>query len=321
MDPVTALGAAGSVVGIAGFGIQLSQILHKYLSQIWFAQESLEAVVEEIWLTTTALEEIYIFLKQEVVNINRGQPLYLFTENSLEKVKVTADKCLVIFWRVEATISGNWPERIEEQLIKRLIEFNNKLDQYTPDSPIKIESELTSDPLGLRDKLRWPSKASKLDKYCKQLQRYQDSLVLLLQVVSLGQQRLKPNPTEEDARLMLKTYAIINRIASPEKLRIIALETQTQSQSRHGNAGREPSVAPGHTKRPQTPSRAAANNLRITRVSTNSEPHTFGIVRTKNPSVSYPIPMDTLRSTSSVSSSEAAGTLLGLNRRHNATGR
>ncbi len=192
MDPVTALGAAGSVVGIAGFGIQLSQILHKYLSQIWFAQESLEAVVEEIWLTTTALEEIYIFLKQEVVNINRGQPLYLFTENSLEKVKVTADKCLVIFWRVEATISGNWPERIEEQLIKRLIEFNNKLDQYTPDSPIKIESELTSDPLGLRDKLRWPSKASKLDKYCKQLQRYQDSLVLLLQVVSLGQQRLKP---------------------------------------------------------------------------------------------------------------------------------
>lgn len=191
MDPITALGAAGSVVGIAGFGVQLAQILRKYLSQIWYAQESLEAIVEEIGLTTSTLEEIYVFLEQEVDNIKHRQSLRLFSWTSLEKVKATADKCLVIFWRVEATISGNWPAAIEDHLVKKLDEFNNKLTHYSPESPITIHSELTSDPLGLRDKLRWPNKASKLDKYCKQLQRYQDNLVLLLQVVSLGQQRLK----------------------------------------------------------------------------------------------------------------------------------
>ncbi|KAH9907511.1 hypothetical protein F4778DRAFT_544592 [Xylariomycetidae sp. FL2044] len=250
MDPVTALGAAGSVVGIAGFGIQLSQVLVKYASQVWSAQESLEAIVDEISSTTSTLEEIYSFLKQEVANIKRGKPLYLFSQTSLIKVKLTAHRCLVVFWRVEAIISGNWPANIEELLVQKLTKFNSRLDYYTPESPIRIESELTSDPIGLRDRLRWPLKSSKLDKYCKQLQRYQDHLVLLLQVVSLGQQRLKPHPTEEDAKLMIKTYAIISQIASPEQLRAIAFETQAQSQKRRGH-----SVTPSQAKWPRAPER------------------------------------------------------------------
>jgi hypothetical protein len=34
MDPVTALGAAGSVIGIAGFGIQLSQAPYQFATQV-----------------------------------------------------------------------------------------------------------------------------------------------------------------------------------------------------------------------------------------------------------------------------------------------
>ncbi|KAI1366552.1 hypothetical protein F5Y08DRAFT_300941 [Xylaria arbuscula] len=296
MDPITALGAAGSVVGIAGFGVQLAQILRKYLSQIWYAQESLEAIVEQIGITTSALEEIYVFLEQEVANIKRGQALYLFSGNSLEKVKETADKCLVIFWRVEATISGNWPAGIETQLVKRLVEFNNQLAHYSPETTITIELELNSDLLGLRDKLRWPNKASKLDKYCKQLQIYQDSLVLLLQIVSLGQQRLKPNPTERDARLMLRTYAIIGNLASPQDLQIIAWETQTRSQTRPGTAGREPSVAPSRFKELRASSQPTDDKLRTARGPARSVSRGFGNARSR------PIDIDVLPTTKPQSS-------------------
>jgi hypothetical protein len=191
MDPVTALGAAGSVVGIVGFGVQLSQILIKYLSQVWSAQESLKDIVDEIRSTTYALEGVYLYLKQEVANTRRGYPLCLFTGTSLIKVKVTADQCLVVFWRIEATISGNWPADIEDRLVKKLTEFNENLVSHS-DTPVFIQSELTENPLGLRDKFRWASKASKLEKFCKKLQRYQDNLQLLLQIVQLGQERLQP---------------------------------------------------------------------------------------------------------------------------------
>lgn len=109
------------------------------------------------------------------------------------------------------------------------------------------------------------------------------------------------NPTEEDIRLMLKTYAIINQIASPEELRIIAFETQNQSQHRYANAGREPSVAPSYIKRPRTPSRATAGNLRISRVQTTLEPHSLNGAGSKNPLPSQPIVMGTSRARSPLS--------------------
>jgi hypothetical protein len=127
-------------------------------------------MADEIKSTTSTLEEIYTLLRQEVVNIKRGKPLYLFSETSLIKVKKTADKCLVIFWRIEATISGTEP--IDDELVKKLDDFNNKLNSCTPGAQNRIELEFASDPLGLRDKFRWASKTSKLDEYCKKLHRY-----------------------------------------------------------------------------------------------------------------------------------------------------
>ncbi|KAI1173303.1 hypothetical protein F4777DRAFT_456728 [Nemania sp. FL0916] len=307
MDPVTALGAAGSVVGIAGFGIQLSQVLAKYISQVWNAQESLQEIVDEIQFTTSALEGVYHFLKQEVVNIKQGGPLSLFSEISLIKVKDTADRCLVVFWRIEATISGNWPAEVEDQLVKKLTEFNEKLASHSPETPITIELELAETPLGLRDKFRWASKASKLDKYCTQLQRYQDNLQLLLQVVSLGQQRIKPTSTEDDIKLMLKSYAIINQVATPEELRIIAQDARAQSQTQHWDDRRDPSIFQGQAKRsqsytrhrgegrnpsiiyrqperPNTAARSIADDLRFGTVPIKPAPTVVSKTRPKSPS-------------------------------------
>lgn len=191
MDPVTALGAAGSVVGIAGFGIQLYQILSKFVSQVRSAQEQLEGVIAEIDSTTSALEEIYYYLEKEVRNVETGKQLELFSESSLVKVKVTADKCLVVFWRIETVIAGSEPDGFDDELASRLTRFNRTLASYCMGHTIKIESQLTSDPLRFRDKVRWAFHSSKVERFCKELQRYQSHLGLLLQIVLLGQQQAK----------------------------------------------------------------------------------------------------------------------------------
>ncbi|KAI8946874.1 hypothetical protein F4801DRAFT_596011 [Xylaria longipes] len=238
MDPVTALGAAGSVVGIAGFGIQLYQILSKFVSQVRSAQEQLEEVIAEIDSTTSALEEIYVYLEQEVRNVETGQPLELFSESSLIKVKVTADKCLVVFWRIETAIAGSEPDGFDKELANRLTSFNRKLASYYTGRTIKIESQLTSDPLRFRDKLRWAFQSSKLEKFCKELKRYQNHLGLLLQIVLLGQQQAKQHPTKLDNIEIRHIYAFMN-IATPAELRSMALEAQQDGDRRRGR-GRRP---------------------------------------------------------------------------------
>ncbi|KAI0403002.1 hypothetical protein F4802DRAFT_599513 [Xylaria palmicola] len=218
MDPVMALGAVGSVVGIAGFGIQLSQILIQFISQARSAQEHLEEVAAEIDATTSALEEIYPFLEQEVHNVEAGNPLALLSESSLIKVKVTADKCLIVFWLIKTSVAGSEPDGFEDELASRLTSFNRQLASCRPGFPIKIESQLVSYPLGLRDRVRWAFRATKLEKFYKDLQRYQSHLVLLLQIVQ--------NPTEQDIFLMRQTHAFITQIASLEELRSMASEAQ-----------------------------------------------------------------------------------------------
>lgn len=65
MEPATAIGAAVSVIGIAGFGLQLSAAIYKFSSQIGDAKESLQAAVDEIDPTAVALKRIYEFLQNE----------------------------------------------------------------------------------------------------------------------------------------------------------------------------------------------------------------------------------------------------------------
>jgi hypothetical protein len=55
---------------------------------------------------------------------------------------------------------------------------------------------------------------------------------------------------------MYNTYQIINQVVTPEKLQAIAYEAQVKSQRRRGKEAREPSVAPSHTARLRSLSRA-----------------------------------------------------------------
>ncbi|KAI0859376.1 hypothetical protein F4860DRAFT_504780 [Xylaria cubensis] len=260
MDPLTALGAAGSAIGIASFGIELFKILRTFVSQVISAQEQLEEVIAEIKSTASALEEIYFYLEKEVHNVEAGKPLELFTESSLIKVKDTADKCLVVFWRIEIAMSGNEPDGFDDELRNRLNGFNQKLTSYCTGQIIEIELQLNSGPLRFRDKFRWALQSSKLEKFCKGLQGHRNHLVLLLQIVLLGQQQAKQHTTKQDN---LEIYTFL-KIVTPEELRLMALEAQEDGQRRRGRSRRPASSKihlPSENPQIQSPTRQDSSNI------------------------------------------------------------
>src|SRR3569833_935781 len=191
MDPITALGAAGTVIGIVGFGMQLSQVHYEFGSQVGSAQQSLRDVLDAIDATTRALNEIHTYLEAEEQNVKDGNHLRLFSQKSLLGVKEPADKCLVVFKRIEGTIVNTSQSKQEDALVAKLMAFNKSLQ--TGEKPaLVLDSKLKSLSLNFVDRLRWTYVAPKLEDYSRQLHHYQLSLVLMFSVISLGEQRMKP---------------------------------------------------------------------------------------------------------------------------------
>jgi hypothetical protein len=190
MDPLSALGAAGSVVGVASFGVQLAQVLYQFTSQALSAKQSLQSILGGIHATTCALNQVHGILAEECENLERKGRAILFSAKAIDDVKGAADKCLLIFWRIEATITSKSGSKLEEELIKRLNAFNQELGTKKGPSPIRVDSALIS--LTTWGRLRWPLIAPKLDSYNSQLQLLQMNLVLMFSVVSLHAHRMKP---------------------------------------------------------------------------------------------------------------------------------
>ncbi|KAK0108827.1 hypothetical protein ONS96_002669 [Cadophora gregata f. sp. sojae] len=216
MEPISALGAAGSVVGIASFGLQLSQVLYQFTTQALAAKESLHTILNGIDATSRALESVHGFLAEECKHLEEKGQAILFSEKAITDVKGTADKCLIIFWRIEAAItSKKTGSKFESTLIERLELFNAALckEQLQPVFP---DPELTK--LSTWGRIRWTYIAPRLDQFNSQLQLLQTNLVLMFQVISLGVHRRRPNQREQDLRILLDMYSRIQRMAQQADL-------------------------------------------------------------------------------------------------------
>jgi ABC-type multidrug transport system fused ATPase/permease subunit len=190
MDRLSGIGAASSVIGIASFGIQLAQVLYRFTDQALSAEESLHSIWSGIHATTSALNQVHEILAEECEHVERHGRAIFFSAKAINDVKGTADRCLLIFWRIEATITSKTGSNFEKELTKRLKTFNEELAKKKRLDPIPIDRDLIS--LTRWGRLRWPLIAPKLDSYNNQLQQLQMNLVLMFSVISLGAHRRRP---------------------------------------------------------------------------------------------------------------------------------
>ncbi|EHL00098.1 hypothetical protein M7I_3997 [Glarea lozoyensis 74030] len=105
MDPVTILGAVGSVVGIAAFGFKLAQFVEKTFEEFNAADATLRNILHNVKSISYALNEIEQLLRQERENLRTRGKAVLFSPRAIHDMQSMTDKCVEIFWYIEGTIA------------------------------------------------------------------------------------------------------------------------------------------------------------------------------------------------------------------------
>lgn len=178
MDPITALGAASGVIGIASFAIDLSIGLSKLASRMRSARDSLKNVEQTVMSTALVLDEIEELLKQEQSNVHRSSELRMFSASALVIVGETTNQCLRILWKLEAAVLGN--KEPEERVLSAWLEHRSKSALGT----IKLDPGFVDSSLRFWAKVDFAfNKSDKLGEYGKQLGDSQATLSVTLNIV------------------------------------------------------------------------------------------------------------------------------------------
>jgi hypothetical protein len=193
MDPVTILGAVGSVVGIAAFGLQLAQFLDNFIDNYHFADNALNAILHSVRSTSKALNQVEELLTKEKKNRATQGKAVLFSAKAISDVQSMADECLKIFWRIEGTIlRKDNPKDLENFVLQKSVKWYRAVALSPEGNPPSLTLDVGQE-LSRKQRFSWTySIGKKLEHHIVQLDRLQNTLILMLQVVNLNTNLPKP---------------------------------------------------------------------------------------------------------------------------------
>jgi hypothetical protein len=185
MDPVTILGAVGSVVGIAAFGFKLAQFVEKAFEDYNAADATLRNILHNVKSISYALNEIEQLLRQERENLRTRGKAVLFSPRAIHDMQSMTDKCVEIFWYIEGTIARtDKPRDLEVWVLKKQLAWKNSIPVASEDEIPTVTIDL-SHKLPKRQRVKWLYRTgTNLEKYIAELERQQSGLSLLLQIVN-----------------------------------------------------------------------------------------------------------------------------------------
>ncbi|TEY73046.1 hypothetical protein BOTCAL_0084g00250 [Botryotinia calthae] len=242
MDPITILGAASSAVGIASFGIQLAQVLSKFISDVRSAAHALQAILESIKSVSATMKHINEFLEKEFRNMKKGNKASLFSSEAITDIQMTTDQRLKIFWRVEAwIIDRDDSQELEIKLMSRLDDFKNQL-KTSKNKQVPVlnlnKSFAKVRRLSMRDRLQWPFSEPKLEQYNTQLHRLQAHLTLMLQVITVCALQRKPGIGYVEINSIHEIYEMIPQTAADSEIFGIKLDISGRREVGRSNSSR-----------------------------------------------------------------------------------
>lgn len=190
MDPITALGAAGSVVGIADVAFQLVKSISKAYAEIASTEVVLRTIIDEVESMGTALSQISNLVSAEERNVKQGLGFKLFTRTALSDVRKTAEKCLVVFWRIEGTILDKaGTSDFEKNIETRRAEFRKQARGKGKGTSreFQLTEDLADVATSFFRRTKWQLKGTipKLREYCDQLRGYQLVFTVMLATINL----------------------------------------------------------------------------------------------------------------------------------------
>lgn len=186
------MGVASSAIGIAGFGLQLTQVLNQYFSDVGSASQKFHATLQHIKAANRAIRQIHELLEQERTNVERGHKAILFSAQAIVDIRTTNDECLKLFWKIEAFLISNRKDstELEAEILAKLTGYYAQLKDKKDPKPLeldeRLEPKLRKLTLSRRKMLQWPFASPTLDQYNKELHGLQMSLALMFQIITLG---------------------------------------------------------------------------------------------------------------------------------------
>ena len=192
MDPITIIGAVGSVVGIAAFGLKIAQFIGKSIDEYETADDDLSAILDVVKSTSRSLSQVELLLREEKRNLAIDGKAKLFSTTAVENIRSNADDCLMIFWRIEATLlKKDNPKDLQIYVLRKLLDWRSALARNPDENPPDLALE-SDQRLSRRQRFRWSSVGAKLEKYTKQLHSLQTDLILLVTVINFKVNLVRP---------------------------------------------------------------------------------------------------------------------------------
>jgi len=158
-----ALGAAGSVVGIAGFGLQIAGTLQTYAEASLEADDRIRDIANDISATASALQRLQAVIDHDE-KLAEGR---VFSVEGLKSVNKISSQCDVVF--------------------KRIVELLNKAGN--PGEQLSNAERVKDLKLSTLDHLKWPWLEPKISRCRLELERLLIKLLLMLQISNLANQQ------------------------------------------------------------------------------------------------------------------------------------
>lgn len=164
------LGAAGSIVGIAAFGLKFATTLQTYVEAVADAHQSLKDIASDVSATASALEQLH-----EIINASsdaNGKPIA--NDSGLQQVVQLASQCKQVYTAIIGLIA---------KAAGLLKDANGDVSLDTLDlDSLKVTS--------LTRRLKWPFKELRIKKHQQELRWLKISLLLHLRVMELAKSKM-----------------------------------------------------------------------------------------------------------------------------------
>ncbi|RDL35254.1 uncharacterized protein BP5553_07185 [Venustampulla echinocandica] len=186
-----ALGAAGSIIGIAGFGLQIATTLQTYAEATLEADDRIRDIANDISATASALQRLQAVITRDE-NLKNGK---VFSVEGLKSVNKIASQCDTVF--------------------KRTVELLNKAGKPEEElANAERSKELKISTLGY---LKWPWLEPKIMRCRQELERLLVKLFLFLQISSLAVQQASVDIRSADLAAEREMRDIIAKLKAREE--------------------------------------------------------------------------------------------------------
>lgn len=191
------VGAAASILAVAGAGIQISLKLIAFADQIGTAPKKIQDIGTDVSVTAGTLQELGELMEESPTKRAAG----MFRPDQVQNIEATSTRCKEIFDKLRDLLGK------ASQQIRAIYKSTAKSHEQSP--KIKLSN---------LERMKWPFLQPSMEQLQSALRDAKGTLTLILQVVHLRHAQITASLDREEQNDLIRMIAAIGRqqLASPQ---------------------------------------------------------------------------------------------------------